>query len=68
MPSEVRFPLVRKMLEDAGWKLSRISGSHHHFTKPGSDLVSIPVHKNKVKPVYVQQIQKKIDEAKKRGD
>jgi len=62
MPSEVRFAIVRKMLEKAGWTLVRISGSHHYFQKPGSLPLSIPVHGNKVKPVYVKQIKKQIEE------
>lgn len=62
MPSEVRFAVVRKLLEDGGWTLVRINGSHHYFTKAGSTPLSIPVHGNKVKPVYVKQIRKQIEE------
>jgi predicted RNA binding protein YcfA (HicA-like mRNA interferase family) len=64
MPSEVRFAVVRKMLERAGYRLARISGSHHIFEKPGRPLVSIPVHRNKVKPFYVRQIERLIQEEK----
>ncbi|WP_418287785.1 type II toxin-antitoxin system HicA family toxin [Limihaloglobus sulfuriphilus] len=46
------------MLEDKGYKLIRISGSHHIFTKPQCLPVSIPVHNRKVKPFYVRQIEK----------
>ena len=62
MPSEVRFAVVRRMLLDAAWTLRRVSGSHHIFTRAGSSPLSIPVHKNKVKPVYVEQIRKQIEE------
>lgn len=62
MPSPARFAEVRKMLEAAGYRLVRVSGSHHIFTREGSPLVSIPVHKNKVKPFYVRQIEKLIAE------
>jgi predicted RNA binding protein YcfA (HicA-like mRNA interferase family) len=58
MPSEMRFSEVRKMLERAGYRLVRISGSHHCFAKPGETLVSIPVHQGKVKPYYVRQVEK----------
>ncbi|WP_425615341.1 type II toxin-antitoxin system HicA family toxin [Anatilimnocola sp. NA78] len=61
MPSPVRFAEVRKLLEEAGYELARISGSHHIFVKDGSDLVSIPVHKGLVKYGYVRRIQKIID-------
>lgn len=58
MPSEQPFPEVRRMLEQAGYRLVRICGSHHLFEKPGASLVSIPVHHGKVKPRYVREIQK----------
>ena len=62
MPGDVRFTGVRRLLEKAGWRLARISGSHHIFTRGGCAPLSIPVHKNKVKPIYVEQIRKKIEE------
>ncbi len=58
MASERRFAEVRKMLEAAGWKLARIRGSHHYFTKPGRLPLSIPVHRGKVKSYYVRQVEK----------
>ena len=58
MPSEQRFSEVKKMLEAAGYTLSRIHGSHHYFTKPEALPVSIPVHQGKVKPYYVRQVQR----------
>lgn len=63
MPSEKRFAEVRAMLERVGYVLARISGSHHIFEKLGADLVSIPVHHGKVKPVYVRQVEKIVREA-----
>jgi len=58
MPGEIRFSKVEKMLRLKGYELTRISGSHHVFTKPGSLPVVIPVHGGKVKPFYVRQIEK----------
>ena len=58
MPSEMRLSEVQKILERAGYRLVRISGSHHCFAKPGETLVSIPVHQGKVKPHYVRQVEK----------
>jgi predicted RNA binding protein YcfA (HicA-like mRNA interferase family) len=58
MPSETRFSEVQKMLERAGYRLVRVSGSHHCFAKPGETLLSIPVHQGKVKPFYVRQVEK----------
>ena len=62
MPSEVRFPVVRKMLEEAGWSLDRIGGSHHTFVKAGQRSLPIPVHGGKVDPIYVRQVEKIIAE------
>ena len=61
MASEQRFSIVKKTLESHGWVLARISGSHHIFTKPGRTPISIPVHHNKVNPVYVQRVQKLLE-------
>lgn len=37
-----------KALEQNGWVLLRIKGSHHHYAKEGvSHIVSVPVHGSK---------------------
>ena len=38
-----------KLLEDDGWKLDRIAGSHHIMTK-GDQKLSVPVHSGKPIP------------------
>ena len=58
MASEKRFSEVKKLLEKKGYSLTRISGSHHIFTKDGVLPFSIPVHKGKVKSYYVKAIGK----------
>ncbi|MBN1391268.1 MAG: type II toxin-antitoxin system HicA family toxin [Sedimentisphaerales bacterium] len=58
MASEERFGKVKKALESKGFRLARISGSHHIFTRKDSLPVSIPVHRGKVKVYYVKQIEK----------
>ena len=35
-----------KLLEQHGWKLDRIAGSHH-IMKKGNAVLSVPVHGNK---------------------
>jgi predicted RNA binding protein YcfA (HicA-like mRNA interferase family) len=62
MSSEVRFAEVRRMLERAGYTLVRVSGSRHLFEKAGQELLSIPVHRGKVKPFYVRQVEKIVRE------
>jgi predicted RNA binding protein YcfA (HicA-like mRNA interferase family) len=52
---------IRRGQADAGsqgYRLTRISGSHHVFTKAGVRPVPIPVHNGKVKPGYVRMIGK----------
>lgn len=36
-----------RLLELHGWNLARIRGSHHIYTKQGTDIrISVPVHRN----------------------
>ena len=58
MASELRFTDVLRELTNNGWKLVRVSGSHHIFAKEGELPLSIPVHRNKVKPCYEKKIRK----------
>ncbi len=62
MPSEERIAVVQKLLEQNGWRLIRVRGSHHVFQKPDGTSYSIPVHHGKVKPFYVREIKKQIGE------
>lgn len=65
MPSPVPFRKIRKQLEDANWYLDRISGSHHQFKhRLIAELLSIPVHKNQVKPHYAREVKKAIAASK----
>lgn len=58
MAAEVPFSEVKQRLLRAGYQLARVSGSHHIFTKAGRPLVSIPVHRGKVKAFYARQVEK----------
>jgi predicted RNA binding protein YcfA (HicA-like mRNA interferase family) len=62
MSGEVRFAVVRKLVEKNNWSLIRIRGSHHVFRKPDGSTYSIPVHHGKVKPFYVREIKKQVGE------
>jgi predicted RNA binding protein YcfA (HicA-like mRNA interferase family) len=53
MASEMRYPDVKKMLEAKGYFWHRTNASHHLFKKPGVGTFCVPVHKGKVKPIYV---------------
>ena len=58
MPSPIRFAELRKLLESKGYRLDRVSGSHHVFVKAGVPHLSIPVHKGKVKYGYYRIAEK----------
>ena len=52
-----------KILEENGWTLVRISGSHHVYTKEGEEArIVVPVHGNKeikiglLKAILKQQV------------
>jgi len=45
------------LLEKKGWTLFRITGSHHIFTNPGSNLrITIPIHGNCDLKVGLQRV------------
>ena len=58
MPSPVRLARVIKLLDSKGYTLTKISGSHHKFSRPGHPPISIPVHRGEVKYVYFKIIEK----------
>lgn len=58
MPSPVSLRELRRQLLKAGYRLERVTGSHHHFRGEGLPPIGFPVHKGKVLPVYVKQIAK----------
>lgn len=60
-PNNVTFAQVRKLLENSGFSLERISGSHHVFQR-GGVIFPVPVHNNRVKIVYVKRLIEIIEE------
>lgn len=48
-----------KIFKKHGWKLSRISGSHHIMVKEGKRSIPIPIHGNKdIDPKFINRILK----------
>jgi predicted RNA binding protein YcfA (HicA-like mRNA interferase family) len=43
-----------KILEEKGWSLKRIRGSHHRYVR-GTSSVTVPVHKNDDLPTGTQR-------------
>lgn len=47
---------MSSLLQKKGWILTRITGSHHIFTKQGSNLrITVPVHGNKDLKIGLQK-------------
>jgi len=62
-PNNVTFRQIEKLLISEGFVLDRIASSHHIF-KRGMITFAIPVHKNKVKSVYVRRVIELVEEGK----
>jgi predicted RNA binding protein YcfA (HicA-like mRNA interferase family) len=47
-----------RLIEQNGWQLRRVRGSHHVYSKPGElKIISIPVHGNRnLKPGLAARI------------
>ena len=60
------FEEIRTLLSQEGFKLDRVTGSHHIFKRSGVTFV-IPVHQNRVKSVYVRRVIELIEEAKEKS-
>jgi predicted RNA binding protein YcfA (HicA-like mRNA interferase family) len=47
---------LTRLLEQRGWSLQRITGSHYIYTKPGSEVRStVPIHGNKTLKTGLQR-------------
>ena len=59
-PGETSLRTISAILNDFGYKLTRVNGSHHIFEKNDQDLINLPVHNGKVKKCYIKIIIKKL--------
>jgi len=66
-PNNVNFSDIRKLLEQEGFVLDRVTGSHHIFTKDETIFV-VPVHNNKVKTIYVKRVIELIGQTENQTD
>jgi len=66
-PNNVNFSDIRKLLEQEGFVLDRVTGSHHIFTKDETIFV-VPVHNNKVKTIYVKRVIELIEQTENQTD
>lgn len=68
MSDTVPFRDIRRALESAGWKLVRVRGSHHVFTKAEEAPVVVPVHGGRVKRVYKREVEKAVQGRRPQAD
>jgi predicted RNA binding protein YcfA (HicA-like mRNA interferase family) len=66
-PKGATFDEIRTLLLQEGFRLDRVTGSHHIFKKSGITFV-IPVHQNRVKSVYVKRVIELVEEAQEKSN
>ena len=54
-PKDVKFSDLVILLKEFGFDLKRIKGSHHVYNRDDVTFV-VPVHKNRIKEIYVKRI------------
>jgi len=54
-PKNVKFSDLIILLEEFGFELKRINGSHHIYNRDEITF-PIPVHQNRVKEIYVKRV------------
>ena len=54
-PKDMRFDEIRTLLKNYGFENVRTKGSHFFFSDNKS-VISIPVHNNTVKKIYLEKI------------
>nr|WP_169785056.1 type II toxin-antitoxin system HicA family toxin [Campylobacter curvus] len=52
-PNNVRFEVLKNLLESVGYKATNYGSSHWQFRKAGKDLITIP-RQRPIKPIYVK--------------
>lgn len=51
-PKSLTYAELVLLLNDAGYYLDRITGSHHHFHKDGYPILTIALHGKDCKDIY----------------
>lgn len=62
-PKNVSFQDLRQVLEDHGFVLDRVVGSHHTFKrKEGDEIIVVPYTRAQLQSVYVRRALELIDQ------
>ncbi len=56
IPTEALIADVQSLYEDAGWRLDRITGSHHQFTKDNHRTEVVAAHGGTVKQAALRTL------------
>lgn len=64
-PKDTAFSKVKTVLNDLGYKITRIKGSHVQFEKSSDEHLTISVHNNKVTKRYIKYIIKELQKYEK---
>lgn len=60
LPTEMRGDEIIHILEYFGFRLISVRGSHHQFARRNHSKLTIPIHHNRVKKVYLRIIKRTI--------
>ena len=61
-PANIRFGDMQQLVESFGFKLQRVSGSHHIYARPGlAEQLNLQTVQGKAKPYQVRQFLKIIE-------
>ena len=60
LPAEMDFREVDAVLKGDGYRLDRVDGSHHQYTKPAGETRTVSSHKSTVQRYQLRQIADKI--------
>ncbi|TLD83970.1 type II toxin-antitoxin system HicA family toxin [Helicobacter sp. MIT 11-5569] len=61
-PNNVRFEVLKNLLEDYGYTSYNKGSSHFQFRKAGCPLITLPFNRP-MKPIYVKMVIKAIKES-----
>lgn len=59
-PTDTAFGLIHAVLNDFGYRLARVNGSHYIYKKEYKEAESVPVHNKKVKKCHVKKLIKRL--------
>ena len=59
-PAGIRFEEMKRVLENSGYRLVRVKGSHAHFRNARGDVITVK-KENPVKAVYIKDVLNRLE-------